>query len=75
MQPSTITALVSLAVPISGSIGAWLHARCSRKVRLKIGPDELEIETQTMKDMEQLLKCAQEFQAIEKNESYQISNF
>jgi len=45
---------------LSAAVGAWLHARYGRKVRLKIG--EVEAEAQTVAEVETLLKRAAEFQ-------------
>ena len=50
-----------LAVPVIGTVvGAWLHARYGRKVRLKIG--EIEAEAQTWEDVDKLLARAQQIQ-------------
>lgn len=43
-----------------GAVGAWLHARAGRKVRLKIG--EIEAEAQTMEQVERLLARGFEIQ-------------
>jgi hypothetical protein len=41
-------------------VGAWLHARYGRRVRLKVG--ELEAEAQTVKEVERLLALARDIQ-------------
>jgi len=41
-------------------IGAWLHARYGRKVRLKIG--DIEAEAQSLAEVEKLLQQAEQFQ-------------
>lgn len=47
--------------PLLGTVlGAWLHARYRRKVRLKIG--DIEAEAQTEEQIEKLLQRAEEFQ-------------
>jgi len=47
--------------PVLGAaVGAWLHARYSRKVRLKVG--EIEAEAQTVEEVEKLLARALEIQ-------------
>lgn len=47
--------------PVLGAVvGAWLHARYGRKVRLKIG--DIEAEAQTAEEVEKLLARAQEIQ-------------
>lgn len=53
--------LTAAAGPVIGTVvGAWLHARYGRKVRLKIG--DIEAEAQSMAEVEQLLARAQEIQ-------------
>lgn len=53
--------LAAIVGPVLGTaIGAWLHARYGRKVRLKIG--EVEAEAQTVEEVEKLLDRAQEIQ-------------
>ena len=42
------------------AVGAWLHGRYGRKVRLKVG--EIEAEAQTVEEVEKLLKRAEEIQ-------------
>jgi hypothetical protein len=47
--------------PVLGTaIGAWLHARYGRKVRIKVG--DIETEAQTMEEVERLLARALEIQ-------------
>ncbi len=41
-------------------VGAWLHARYARKVRLKVG--NIEAEAPTVKEVERLLDRAQDIQ-------------
>ena len=41
-------------------VGAWLHAKYVRKVRLKVG--DIEAEAQTVKQVRNLLALADEFQ-------------
>ena len=50
----------SLATILPAAIGAWLHAKYGRKVRLKI--DDIEVEAQTVEEVEQLLARAEEIQ-------------
>jgi len=45
---------------VGAALGAWLHARYGRKVRLRIG--EIEAEAQTVAEVEKLLKRVEEFQ-------------
>jgi hypothetical protein len=53
--------LAATVGPVLGTaVGAWLHARYGRRVRLKIG--EIEAEAQTVAEVENLLKRAGEFQ-------------
>jgi hypothetical protein len=53
--------LAAIAGPALGTgIGAWLHAKYGRKVRLKIG--DIEAEAQTREEVEKLLERAQEIQ-------------
>jgi hypothetical protein len=53
--------LVAIVGPTLGTIvGAWLHARYSRKVRLKVG--DIEAEAQTVPEVEALLARARELQ-------------
>jgi hypothetical protein len=49
-----------LAGVIAATLGAWLHARYGRKVRLKIG--DIEAEAQSEKQVQRLLEQAEEFQ-------------
>ena len=50
-----------IALPaLAGILGAWLHARYGRKVRLKIG--DIEAEAQTAEEVEKLLDKAHEIQ-------------
>jgi hypothetical protein len=71
--PETLAAVVSpylgdfmikfaaTAGPALGTlIGAWLHARYGRKVRLKIG--DIEAEAQSVEEVEKLLQQAEQFQ-------------
>jgi hypothetical protein len=60
-----VSVLASIVVPIAGFVGALLHARYGRKVRLKIG--DIEAEAQTEEQIGKLLKQAEEFQ--KRNES------
>jgi hypothetical protein len=60
MESFGVTTIVSLAVPVSGVIGAWLHARYGRKVRIKVG--DIEVEAQSQKAAERLFAKAQEIQ-------------
>lgn len=50
---------------IGTAIGAWLHAKYGRKVRLKIG--EVEVEGQSVEDVQQLLDHAEQFQQRTQN--------
>jgi hypothetical protein len=53
--------LAAVAGPaLGGILGAWLHAKYGRKVRLKIG--DIEAEAQTEEQVQKLLKQAEEFQ-------------
>ena len=56
----TIKLAVVVGPALGTIIGAWLHARYGRKVRLKIG--EIEAEAQTVEEVEKLLARAQEIQ-------------
>ena len=49
-----------LAPGAAAVLGAWLHARYGRKVRLKVG--EIEAEAQSVEDVEKLLARVQEIQ-------------
>lgn len=55
-----VKTLVPLAGVIGAAVGAWLHARMGRKVRLKIG--EIEAEAQTIEEVQELLNRARKFQ-------------
>jgi hypothetical protein len=49
------------AVPVIGTVvGAWLHSKYGRKVRLKVG--DIDAEAQTPEEVQGLLERAQEFQ-------------
>ena len=50
---------------VSVVIGAWLHARYGRKIRVKVG--EIEVEAQTIKDVETLLAEAKKIQQRQKS--------
>jgi hypothetical protein len=53
--------LAATVGPVLGTVvGAWLHARYGRKVRLKIG--DVEAEAQTIEEVQELLRRAEEFQ-------------
>jgi hypothetical protein len=52
---------VALVPALCAAVGAWLHARYGRKVRVKIGEKEIEAEAQTIGDVEKLLKLGEEF--------------
>lgn len=59
LQGDFIIKLLACFGPALGTvIGAWLHARYGRKVRLKIG--EIEAEAQTVEEVERLLGHAEE---------------
>ncbi len=53
---------------LATALGAWLHARYGRKVRIKVG--EIEAEAQTPEELEKLLEKAQEIR--ERNEPKKI---
>ncbi len=55
-----ITIAVALGPTLGTALGAWLHARYGRKVRLKIG--EIEAEAQTPEEVEKLILQAVEIQ-------------
>jgi hypothetical protein len=55
-----VKAVAIVGPPVGTVLGAWLHARYGRKVRLKIG--DIEAEAQTAEEVERLLARAQEFQ-------------
>jgi len=56
-----IVKLVAIVGPVLGTgIGAWLHARSGRKVRLKIG--DIEAEARTVEEVEKLLDRAKDIQ-------------
>ena len=50
-------AQTSVPTAIAAAVGAWLHARCGRKARLKIG--DVEAEAQSVEEVAQLLKLAE----------------
>lgn len=52
--------MLAVAPALCTALGAWLHARYGRKVRLKIG--EIEVEAQTREEVEKLLAKALEIQ-------------
>jgi hypothetical protein len=54
---TVIACLRALLTPAGLAGGAWLHARYGRKLRLKIG--EIEVEAQTLKQVERLLSIAE----------------
>ena len=59
----TIKLVATTGSVLVGIVGAWLHGRYSRKVRLKIGGDgEIEAEAQTVAGVKSLLKEAEEYQ-------------
>ena len=58
-----VKTLVPVAGVIGAAVGAWLHARMGRKVRVKIG--ETEAEAQTLEEVQELLKLARKFQSKE----------
>ena len=60
LDVTTSALLASLGTPLGTALGAWLHARYGRKVRLKIG--DIEAEAQTLKEVEKLIARAQEIQ-------------
>ena len=56
-----ITKLAAIVGPAFGmGVGAWLHARYGRRVRLKVG--DIEAEAQTLEEVEKLLTHALEIQ-------------
>jgi len=56
----TIKLVATVGPPLGALIGAWLHARHGRKVRLKIG--DIEAEAQSIDEVEKLLQQAERFQ-------------
>jgi hypothetical protein len=59
--PEDLVKFAATLGPMLGTaVGAWLHAKYGRKVRLKIG--DIEAEAQTMQEVETLLNKAQEIQ-------------
>jgi len=61
-----LQALPSLG--LGGVFGVWLQARSGRRVRLKVG--EIEVEAQTVEEVERLLACAQEI--LQRNQAKAI---
>ena len=53
-----------LVVVIGTAVGAWLHARYGRKVRLRMG--DIEAEAQTAEEVERLLARGLEIQQLSK---------
>jgi hypothetical protein len=49
-----------LAGVIAAAVGAWLHARYGRKVRLRVG--DIEVEAQSERQVRRLLEQAEGFQ-------------
>jgi len=54
--------MATVGPALGTALGAWLHARVGRKVRIKIGPDGFEAEAQTTDELLKLLLRAEEFQ-------------
>jgi len=55
--------LAAVVGPVLGTgIGAWLRGRYGRKVRVKVGANEIEVEAQTVEEVERLIARAQEIQ-------------
>jgi hypothetical protein len=52
---------VAIGPALCAEVGAWLHARYGRKVRLKISEKEIEVDAQTIGQVEELLRLAEEF--------------
>jgi len=58
-----IIKLAAVVGPVLGTgIGAWLRGRYGRKVRVKVGANEIEVEAQTVEEVERLIARAQEIQ-------------
>jgi hypothetical protein len=57
--PVTLFGIISAFVAVGILVGAWFHARYARKVRVKVGPDGIEVEGQTVKQVETLLPGAE----------------
>lgn len=65
----SVLKIFSVVGPAMGTcLGAWLHARYGRRVRVKVG--DLEAEAQTPEEVEKLLSKAQEIQ--QRNEPKKI---
>jgi hypothetical protein len=56
----TIRLLTALGPVLGTAAGAWLHARCGRTVRLKVG--EFEGEAQTVQELQHLVQLADEYE-------------
>lgn len=55
----TIENIKSVGLVLGPILGAWLHGRYGRKVRLKVG--DIEAEARTISEVEELLKRAEQF--------------
>jgi hypothetical protein len=59
---ANLTGFIPAIVAVAGLGGAWFHARYGRKVRVKVGPEGIEVEGQTLKQVEKLLTVAESMQ-------------
>jgi S-adenosylmethionine synthetase len=57
-----IGVLAAVAAPLSAAIGAWLQSRSGRKLRLKVGPEGIDIEANSSEEMAKLLEMARQSQ-------------
>jgi hypothetical protein len=58
-----IIKLAAIVGPVLGAgVGAWLRGRYGRKVRIKVGANEIEAEAQTVEEVERLIARAYEIQ-------------
>jgi hypothetical protein len=57
LEDFTVKVITPIMGVLAAAIGAWLHARYGRKVRLKIG--EVEAEAQTVEEVEKPLDRAE----------------
>jgi hypothetical protein len=57
MEDFTKPAVAAITIVV-----AWLHGRYSRKVRLKIGSGEIEVEAPTLAEVKSLLREAEEYE-------------
>jgi S-adenosylmethionine synthetase len=54
--------LAVIAAPLSAVVGAWLQSRSGRKVRLKVGREDIDIEANSSEEIVKLLEMARQSQ-------------